>query len=1348
MSKTNYKRIQGILDSGRRKLLRAKLTAGTVRLVSALLVTAMVLVLWALATNWLRFFSVPAAWLMSILGAGALAFILVRWVVWPWLRLPDRDDFAEMVDRRHPDERNLVVNAYQLGKEESRRRHPESEDIIDALVDQASERIENLDVARWRNRGADRPWLWAAGTAVLVFGVLAVMAPAKLTSSLQQALNPSLAEPPPVGLQVNPGDVQVIRGGDVPIEVEVEGTGKTPEMLFRERHGDWRRRSFAAHEGSVNRDGGKWHSMLMNVDRTLEYKVVAPRAESQVFTVHIQEPPRISAFRTHLTYPAYTRLPAETIQAPSGDVASLMGTQVELHIVTNVPVEGGSIEWRNDAGEETQIELESVDSTTWRWSFPVTGGGSYRAAFVDKSGEAVLESPRFRVDPVLDRAPFLTLHLPQEDHDLYEDMMERIVADAADDFGFSDVRVVYQVDDGPKNFSQFHPFTAGQKEFRLDTLWDISGIPMLPGQVMSFYLEVRDNDTVTGPKMVRSDVRRIRFPSVAELYEEVAQEHDQEIDTLSKMQEEQADLRERMEKLQDDLKQDKDIDWEVEQELKDTLTRQQELEQQLSEVSQRLQDTLQKAEQRAGMDQQLVQKMSELNEILNQVASDDMRRAFQRLSDALSNMREKEMRNAMEELQDSQEQMLAGLDRTIELLKQVRKEEQVEDVVRRSEEIAQLQEEIAKELEKMGGKPPETDALAENQDEEQDGENAEDAENAEGENPGNQPENQPEKGENPTDPSQQQGEQKPEQSEQPQGEQQESGETESSEQQMPEQASEMTPEMKELMKEIDDLKKQIAEEAEKLAEKRKREQAESQKDSGSRNPNNKDSGNQGSEKSEQEKAKEQQEAQKQEQMKKDLEELLEQLKQAQEQQQSEMANNQAQQNQEQSEQQQSPQGQQQQSDQQQEGGEQDQQQKSDKANADEKKEMEELAEKQEQVKKLAEELRRQLEMLKKLNQEDSSLAQDIEKMNSDQDSQDMEQNMQQAAQSMMSGQKQESTKYAFEARDQANSLMEMAQDMQQNMQAQQQEDNTAMMEAIIQGLIDVSRAEETLALNEEGADRELAARQYDLAEVAEAWADSLAELSRESFAIQQDQTSKLGSAISRMHQATRNFDLGNTRGARHEGRESASDLNEMIVELMQSHAQMCQGSGSGSQMQQMMQKMQGLSEGQQQVNQQTDQMGSSSGERLSMSQRQRMEWLAAQQERIRQGLQQVQEEFSESRELLGDMDTLTEEMEEVEAQLRDKKLDQRLLERQQKILSRLLDAQRSIRQQEMSPERESRSGTLAQRQPPPPIPDGLLGKSNAVEQDLLRGARDVYPAQYRRLVENYFKALSKEQKTP
>jgi len=179
-------------------------------------------------------------------------------------------------------------------------------------------------------------------------------------------------------------------------------------------------------------------------------------------------------------------------------------------------------------------------------------------------------------------------------------------------------------------------------------------------------------------------------------------------------------------------------------------------------------------------------------------------------------------------------------------------------------------------------------------------------------------------------------------------------------------------------------------------------------------------------------------------------------------------------------------------------------------------------------------------------------------------------------------------------------------------------------------------------------------------------------------------------------------------------------------------------------------KMQGLGKEQQGVNRSTKEMLErlARGERLSYSYEERLAQSAAQQARVREGLEQAQRDFKDSKNLMGDMQSLGKDMEETQKKLAEHNVDRQLVDRQEQILGRLLDATRSIRQREMSPERESKTGTLAIRPSPPPLPESLLRRNRSLAEDVLRGSNDRYPSQYRRLVEDYFRALSKENRNP
>jgi hypothetical protein len=299
---------------------------------------------------------------------------------------------------------------------------------------------------------------------------------------------------------------------------------------------------------------------------------------------------------------------------------------------------------------------------------------------------------------------------------------------------------------------------------------------------------------------------------------------------------------------------------------------------------------------------------------------------------------------------------------------------------------------------------------------------------------------------------------------------------------------------------------------------------------------------------------------------------------------------------------------------------------------------------------------------------------------------------------------------------------------------------------VIQDLVDVSSAqEELLAQAPQTTEGELAGRQRVLMDGVLKSALELEALGKKTLFVNQQQQSKIGSALERMKSATQAYSGGNLGSGLREGKESAGDLNEAIVELMQSHSSMCQ-SGNPSGFMEQMQKMAGLSEEQQQLNDQAQSMAGSRGSKPRLSPegtgQQQLEEMAARQEMIKRGLEDIAGNVGDRRDMLGRLDQLAEEMGEIAEELRRNGLDDKVLERQEKILNRLLDAQKSIRKKDEREERESKTAEQIGRPSPGALSRDQLEGADRLRTDILRGQSDQYPAQFRALVEKYFRALS------
>ncbi|MCB5231290.1 MAG: hypothetical protein WCX83_03850, partial [Candidatus Cloacimonas sp.] len=98
-----------------------------------------------------------------------------------------------------------------------------------------------------------------------------------------------------------------------------------------------------------------------------------------------------------------------------------------------------------------------------------------------------------------------------------------------------------------------------------------------------------------------------------------------------------------------------------------------------------------------------------------------------------------------------------------------------------------------------------------------------------------------------------------------------------------------------------------------------------------------------------------------------------------------------------------------------------------------------------------------------------------------------------------------------------------------------------------------------------------------------------------------------------------------------------------------------------------------------------------------------------------------------------------DELEAVSRQLRQNKLDESLIGRQERILSRLLDAQKSINQREFSQQRKGEMRVSEDWELPPDI---LQEFETMRQKALLKDDFKGYPHEYQELIREYLRLLN------
>ncbi|MBT6993933.1 MAG: hypothetical protein HN952_03150 [Candidatus Cloacimonetes bacterium] len=200
-------------------------------------------------------------------------------------------------------------------------------------------------------------------------------------------------------------------------------------------------------------------------------------------------------------------------------------------------------------------------------------------------------------------------------------------------------------------------------------------------------------------------------------------------------------------------------------------------------------------------------------------------------------------------------------------------------------------------------------------------------------------------------------------------------------------------------------------------------------------------------------------------------------------------------------------------------------------------------------------------------------------------------------------------------------------------------------------------------------------------------------------------------------------------------------LNLMIFDLMQAKENMQDGSGGG--MQSMMQMMQQMGQQQMMMNMMTQSMMQQMGENGKMGNeaRRQAQKLANDQQRLAENLKRMLQTNQEAQKQTAAINKMIEELESIVNDLNMGRVNQELIEKQERILSRLLEAQKSIHKREFSKKRKAENSEIDEWD----LPENLeLEFDKMWQKALLNEDYKSYPKEYQELVKEYLKMLNEK----
>lgn len=441
--------------------------------------------------------------------------------------------------------------------------------------------------------------------------------------------------------------------------------------------------------------------------------------------------------------------------------------------------------------------------------------------------------------------------------------------------------------------------------------------------------------------------------------------------------------------------------------------------------------------------------------------------------------------------------------------------------------------------------------------------------------------------------------------------------------------------------------------------------------------------------------------------------------------------------------------------------------------------MNELSEKQkdikEQTKEFQDELKKLIDEINKMKEQMS--AEDLENLQKQMQQKNLENKMQQSSDQLQQKQQQKSEKTQEQIMQNLNQMNEQmkaalesmmdSQDSQQKL-LQKLKDIKKQLEEMSKRQQELRDKTDELNESEKQEFRQNQQQQSQLQNDLSQTIDDLMNTTKMGMQMTPELGKELGNAFNKMEEAGK--ELGgmkkdNASGKQGLAKQSLDNAAKMLGDMMGKMGESGKDGKGGKgnkpgqgNMSQLMDRLGEIIAQQMGLNGKMGKMGQngkmgnngkgSDPNNLSPEQRQEMQRLSLEQKQIQKSLEQLNEELRKEQEktgekVLGDMNQVQKEMQEIVKELEENRYDDKLIEKQNRILSRMLDAKLSQREKDFEPKRESRPGDNVIRSSPPEIVLQGPNSFNALKEDFLKLQKEGFTEDYEAIITKYLMELRK-----
>ena len=466
----------------------------------------------AMLLDWWLDLPVAARAITLALVLGLTGIIVWRFILTPVRHQPDDDTIALTVEKARSEFRSRLISSIQF---------PRPGVIVPGIAaslarmtiaetEALARPIDFTEVISTKELSKVLAWSFA----VLALGVFSLMYGGQVsTDLLKRAFLSSTLVPRHTRVIVVTGDTRIGLGDPIRIEAVARGVIPNNGRLILKSAGK------RTQEYALEKDkNGNFGRTIENVQQSFDYTVRLNDGVSKPHHVEVVPRPTTASIQCEQQFPAYTALP--NAKRALGDLTLLAGSKLSLTALATRDIKQAVIRLvglSNDV--PMQIDAKNPRELRGEFSVPPKGLSGFSIEMLDTSDMQSRDSAVYRIDVVPDRPPKVRITYPDRREELVtRQAVQPIGFEAADDFRIAQARLRYRVgesEDAETKSIELELGTNVVKEMKNRYEWNVRDFqpPLLEGTRVEFWIEMVDNNDVTGPGVGVTEHQLLRVVS-------------------------------------------------------------------------------------------------------------------------------------------------------------------------------------------------------------------------------------------------------------------------------------------------------------------------------------------------------------------------------------------------------------------------------------------------------------------------------------------------------------------------------------------------------------------------------------------------------------------------------------------------------------------------------------------------------------------------------------------------------------------------------------------------------------------------------------------------------------------